>query len=39
MSILKVDIAMASLIFLISYLLVTKIEIRLKYFLDKNFQK
>ena len=36
MSILKVDIAIASSFFLISYSLVPKIEICLKYCLDKN---
>ena len=39
MSISKVDILVVPLFFLISYLLLPKIEICLKYFLDKNAQK
>ena len=39
MSILKVDITIVSLFFVIYYAWVPKIEICLKYFLDKNSQK
>ena len=39
MSFLKGDITIVVVLFLISYSLVTKFEICLKYFLDKNSQK
>ena len=39
MSILKVDITIVPLFFLMLYALVPKIEICVKYFLDKNSQK
>ena len=39
LSISKVDIVIVPLLYLISYLLVGKIEICLKYFLDKNAKK
>ena len=39
LSTLKFDIVIVPLFFLSSYLLVPKIEICLKYFLDKNAQK
>ena len=39
LSISKVDIVIVPLLYLISYLLVGKIEICLKYFLDKNTSK